>query len=153
MRGKKFYNRNEKETLAKLGFKPTAASGAGWLEKEDGESDVAVSQLKSTDAESYKMTLLDLQKLEYNAGLRRKIGIFITQFLKTGEIYLTVYLRDWENLKRISMGQEIIPNEVLVKQDEIVETINKSVVKSSSQGRKQFYEKRDEEWRKRKGPR
>ena len=38
-RSGKFYSKNEKETLKKLGLKPIAFSGAGWISKEDGESE------------------------------------------------------------------------------------------------------------------
>ena len=35
-RSGKFYSKNEKETLKKLGLKPIAFSGAGWIDKEAG---------------------------------------------------------------------------------------------------------------------
>ena len=36
-RSGKFYSKNEKETLRKLGLRPFPFSGAGWLEKKEGE--------------------------------------------------------------------------------------------------------------------
>ena len=45
----KFYFRNEKEVLKSLGLTPTPQSGAGWVAKEDGENEIILAQLKSTD--------------------------------------------------------------------------------------------------------
>ena len=63
-RSGKFYFRNEKETLSKLGLKPAPGSGSGWIVKEDGENDIAMVQLKSTDSSSYRLDMLDMKKLE-----------------------------------------------------------------------------------------
>ena len=65
----KFYYRNEKETLRKLGLTPVAGSGSGWIDKEDGESDIALVQLKSTDSSRYTLDMLDMKKLEYHASV------------------------------------------------------------------------------------
>lgn len=49
-RSGKFYRKNEAEVMESLGLKPTKNSGSGWVEKEDGQSDEIICQLKSTDA-------------------------------------------------------------------------------------------------------
>ena len=62
----KFYRKNEEEVMESLGLKPTKNSGSGWIEKEDGQSDNVICQLKSTDAQSIKVNQKDLRMLEYN---------------------------------------------------------------------------------------
>jgi len=81
----KFYNKNEAEVMQLLGLTPTAASGAGWIEKEDGQDDNIICQLKSTDANSIKINLLDVEKLEYQAMVTNKLPVFAIQFLKHRE--------------------------------------------------------------------
>lgn len=147
-RGKKFYNKNEKEVLGRLGFKSTLASGAGWVEKEDGESDVALAQLKTTDAERFTITLKDMHTLEYHAALSRKIPIFINQCLTTDDIYVTVNVNDFPRLKKIILGEEFEATEVIVKSSKQPKA--ERVVKSSSRGRQQFFKERDEKWQKKR---
>ena len=89
-RTQKFYSENEKKTMRSLGLKPTLASGAGWIEKEDGHNDYVIAQHKSTDAESYRLCQSDLRKLEYHALIDKKIPLFVVEFLNNGEIYLIV---------------------------------------------------------------
>ena len=48
-RSTKWYRKNEAEVMHRLGIYPTINSGAGWIQKEDGESDLFMCQLKSTD--------------------------------------------------------------------------------------------------------
>ena len=55
MRSGKFYRKNEREVMKNLGLKPTKNSGSGWIEKEDGENETIIAQLKSTDSESIKV--------------------------------------------------------------------------------------------------
>ncbi len=81
MRDKKFYNKNEKKVMRKLGFNPQEASGSGWVKKEDGENNVALAQLKSTDCESFKLSLVDIDKLVYHANVSNKMPIFILEFI------------------------------------------------------------------------
>lgn len=67
---------------------PTKNSGSGWIEKEDGQSEHILCQLKSTDAESIRIRSFDLQTLEHNAAVSHKIPIFAVQFLGSGDIWL-----------------------------------------------------------------
>ena len=62
-RSTKFYRKNEAEVMQQLGLKPTKNSGAGWIEKEDGQNDYIIAQLKSTDANSIKVNLRDIEIL------------------------------------------------------------------------------------------
>ena len=76
-----------------LGLKPTTASGAGWIEKEDGQDNDFICQLKSTTNRSYRIQLDDLETLEYNAIVSHKVPVFAIQFLdNVNDIDAGVYL-------------------------------------------------------------
>lgn len=102
----KFYRNNEKEVMRNLGLNPTKNSGSGWIEKEDGENETLIAQLKSTDAESIKINLLDLKKLFYHAGVSNKTGVFIIQFLQGNEELLLIRPED---LQKVAEGLQIKP--------------------------------------------
>lgn len=84
----RFYRRNEEEVMKSLGLKPTKNSGAGWVEKEDGQNDHLIAQLKSTDAASIKVNLRDIEVLEANALVSHKVPVFVIQFLGTGDTFI-----------------------------------------------------------------
>lgn len=84
----KFYRKNEAQVMESLGLRPTKNSGAGWVEKEDGENDYIMCQLKSTDAQSIRVNLSDIQVLEVHAAVSHKLPIFAIQFLATGDIWV-----------------------------------------------------------------
>lgn len=86
----KFYRKNEKEIMEMIGLTPTVNSGSGWVEKEDGESDYILCQLKSTDAGSIKIDKQDLDTLEYHASVSHKLPVFAIQFLRSNKVYLIV---------------------------------------------------------------
>lgn len=77
---KKFWRKNEREVCKQLGLRPVPGSGAG-IEKEDGENDYILCQLKSTDAGSYQLRKLDVEKLLYHAEVDCKIPLFVIQFM------------------------------------------------------------------------
>lgn len=95
-RSTRFYRRNEERVMKELGFKPTINSGAGWISKEDGENDIALCQLKSTDAQSISIKKVDLYALENHAAMSHKVPVFAIQFLDTGEVWCMIKP---ENLK------------------------------------------------------
>lgn len=142
----KFYSRNEKETLSRLGLKPSPMSGAGWVIKEDGENDIVMVQLKSTDSSSYRLDLLDLAKLEYHADISRKVPIFLIQYLKTGKIYAVV---DIDNIKELGEALDTgkVKEKMVIK--DIESTVEKKVVKTSKKSREQFFKERGEKFGKR----
>lgn len=86
-RSGKYYFKNEKQLMKELGLEPTKGSGSGWIEKEDGHNEFVIAQLKSTDASSFKISKLDLEKLEYNASVAKKLPVFIVEFLKDHSLY------------------------------------------------------------------
>lgn len=89
-RSTRFYRRNEERVMKELGFKPTINSGAGWIQKEDGENDVALCQLKSTDNQSISIKKVDLRVLEDHAATSHKMPVFAIQFLDTGEVWCMI---------------------------------------------------------------
>lgn len=148
-RSGKFYSKNEKETLRKLGLRPIAFSGAGWIDKEDGESEKALVQLKSTEASSYRVDMLDIKKLEYHASVSHKVPIFIIQFLKQDKIYALVNLEDLNDLHNIlNRKEEVIKKKVGDCYEEV--NVNKKMIQSSSKARKQFFEEKEKQYAKRK---
>lgn len=148
-RSGKFYSKNEKETLSKLGLRPIPFSGAGWVEKEDGENEFSLVQLKSTEASSYRVDMLDIKKLEYHASVSNKVPVFLIQFLKHDKIYALVNLEDLDDLHDILNNKE----KVIKKKDgdcyEEV-SVSKKMVQSSSKARKQFFEEKEKQYAKRK---
>lgn len=60
------------------------------IEKEDGENDVALCQLKSTDAMSIKINQKDLRILEEHSAISHKKPVFAIQFLNTGEVWCMI---------------------------------------------------------------
>lgn len=156
----RFYRRNEQQVMRKLGFNPTKNSGAGDIEKEDGENDVAICQLKSTDAQSISIRQKDLQVLEYHASVSHKIPVFAIQFLNTGEVWLltrpkdTVLIEDEkinifdeDNQKTVDMDQEKEYNirelsEAQNKRAEAREAYNKMRQKEHEQNEKAYKEGR-----------
>lgn len=89
-RSGKFYRKNEREVMKSLGLSPTYNSGSGWIEKEDGQNDYIICQLKSTDSQSIKVNQKDLRMLENNAAVTHKLPVFAIQFLNTCEVWLLV---------------------------------------------------------------
>ena len=93
-RSGKFYYRNEKEVMEQLGLQQTRGSGNGWVEKEDGQSEEVICQLKSTDSSSIKVHKKDVDTLLYNAEVCHKVPVFAIQFLQAGDTYLLVKPED-----------------------------------------------------------
>lgn len=95
-RSTKFYRKNEAEVMKRLGFKPTKNSGAGWVEKCDGQNESFICELKSTDKESYTLKQKTLQELEYHACVAHKMPVFALQFLNRDEIWVAVKEEDFK---------------------------------------------------------
>jgi hypothetical protein len=147
-RGKKFYNKNEKRKLSALGFIPTLASGSGWIDKEDGESEYALAQHKTTDADSIRIHLKDLLTLKYNADLCRKLGVFFFEFLQADKTFLCVDVDDIDMLKDIILGKPIQTTEVIIEHSGKSYFDDKPVVKSAAKERERFFEEEEQKWRK-----
>ena len=81
VRSTKFWRKNEEEIMADLGLKPTKNSGAGFLEKEDGQNEYLICQLKSTEAKQIAIKKRDIDILELNAQTVHKTPVFAIQFI------------------------------------------------------------------------
>ncbi len=123
-RSGKFYSKNEKETLKKLGLTPSPASGAGWVIKEDGENETLMVQLKSTDASSYRVNKIDLKKLEYHAMVSNKIPVFLVQFLQDDRLYAIV---DVDNIEELYNGLKGNINSISVDKRDKREIIDRDI--------------------------
>ena len=97
-RSTRFYRKNEEEVMEALGLKPTKNSGAGWIEKEDGQNDYLIAQLKSTDASSIRVKLRDIEVLEANALVAHKVPMFVIQFLCSGDTFIMARPSDLEQV-------------------------------------------------------
>lgn len=148
-RTQKWYLRNEEEVMKDLGLSPTRASGSGWIEKEDGHNDYVIAQLKSTDKQSYKLSKLDLDKLEHNALVSHKIPMFIIQFLKDDSRYALVNIEDIPKIAEyIETGETQVDDTFDIDLSGRVETKPKRVkkIKSSASSREQFYKEKERYW-------
>lgn len=148
-RSGKFYSNNEKRTLKALGLTPAPQSGAGWVVKEDGENEVAMVQLKSTDASSYRLNVLDMKKLEYHAMVSNKVPVFLVQFLQQDKIYAIVDIENIEELNdAIKTGKA--PKKQAIIQEIGEERITRKKVQTSKKGREQFFKERSESFGRKK---
>lgn len=150
-RSAKWYFQNEKEVMEELGFTVTKGSGNTWIDKEDGHNDYVLAQLKSTDKESYKLNLLDLEKLEYNATVSRKLPMFIIQFLQNDDRYALVKIEDIPKIAEyIKTGEtEVHHSDVLEGLHSVLENKPKvkpiKKIKSNKSARDAFYRAKEEE--------
>lgn len=154
-RSGKFYRKNEAEVMRSLGLKPTANSGSGWIEKEDGQSDDVICQLKSTDANSIKVNKKDLDVLSYNADVAHKIPVFVIQFLQSNEVYLIVKPEVLcDAAKYIETGEyDTVQSRydfigVDLSELESTTASTKIVVKSSSNARERFRNENEQKYKK-----
>jgi hypothetical protein len=106
-RSTKFYRKNEAEVMKRLGFKPTKNSGAGWIEKEDGQNEQCICQLKSTDKQSISIKQNDIHILEQNAAISHKLPVFALQFLNTGEVWVMIKPEDLSLIQSLVAGEDI----------------------------------------------
>lgn len=137
-RSGKFYSKNEKQTLRSLGLEPAPASGAGWVVKEDGENEALMVQLKSTDSLSYRLSRLDMKKLEFHADVSHKVPVFLVQFLKDDRLYAIV---DVKNIDDLFYGLKgIKPNDTSVDIASIKEEID---IASTSKEKKEKINKKE----------
>lgn len=140
----RFYRQNEEEVMEALGLRPTKNSGAGWVEKEDGQNDYLIAQLKSTDANSIRVQLKDIDILEANAMVTHKVPLFVIQFLGTGDTFIMARPNDMAQVVQyINTGACQRPTEGF----ELIEGKKPKVkkIKSSEDSRKAFWDNKNEE--------
>lgn len=153
-RSGKFYRKNEAEVMKALGLEPTPGSGCGWVIKEDGQNDNVVCQLKSTDAQSISVKKLDIDKLEHNALVEKKLPVFAIQFLQSNEVFLLVRPEHLQEVSEyIDTGEVQTLNDFLgIDSTNVTESISeplskgRNIVKSSSSAREMFMRERMEKY-------
>lgn len=140
----KFYRKNEEEVMKSLGLKPTKNSGSGWIEKEDGQNDFVICQLKSTDAQSIKINQKDIRILEKNARIEHKLPLFAIQFLNTGEVWLMAKPEDFTEVTKYIKTGECEIKESIEIEDTTVNIKNK--IKNSKSAREAFHINREKKF-------
>lgn len=151
-RSTKFYRRNEEEVMRELGLNPTVNSGAGWVEKEDGQNDHLIAQLKSTDAASISIRLRDIEVLEANAQISHKVPVFVIQFLGTGDVFIMARPADMkEVVTYMDTGDCQRPSDEFALQPNIEHHGGvKPTIRSNASSRESFWEskrKDGESWK------
>lgn len=151
----KFYRKNEEEVMKSLGLKPTKNSGSGWIEKEDGQNDYVICQLKSTDAQSIKVNQKDIRTLEKNAMIEHKIPMFAIQFINTGEVWLMLKPDDLPDAVEYILTGSIKENRVEqlgidLESSEDIKTISHKSIKSSGSSRERFHEQQNKKYNKKR---
>lgn len=136
-RSTKWYRKNEAEVMHRLGLKPTKNSGAGWIEKCDGENEHFLCELKSTDHESFSIKQSVLHVLEHHALEAHKIPLFAFQFINRDEVWVAIKEDD------IQAYRELIERDVLNKLEEEDEQFLKKYKISKkgidNQGEEEYY--------------
>lgn len=151
----KFYRKNEEEVMRSLGLKPTKNSGSGWIEKEDGQNDYVICQLKSTDAQSIKVNQKDIRTLEKNATIEHKIPVFAIQFLNTGEVWLMIKPDDLPDASEYILTGSLKENRleqlgIDLEASEDIRIISHKSIKSSGSSRERFHEQQNKKYNKKR---
>ena len=151
-RSGKFYRKNEKEVMERLGLKATYNSGSGWVEKEDGQNEFLICQLKSTDAQSIKINQKDIRMLEYNASVEKKVPVFAIQFLNTGEVWLMTKPEDFTEVSEyINTGKIEKQRNIICEVDESkIDYTPAKMIRSSSNAREEYKKEQNKKYEKRK---
>lgn len=151
-RSQKFYQKNEKQVMDVLGFKPTKRSGAGWIEKEDGENKYCLCQLKSTDRSSIAVSKLDVDKLLYHSSVSKKLPVFAIQFLQSNETFLVVRPEDIGGIAKYVQTQAppklvepIISQNNNIEQQQVIKA---KTIRSGGSAREQFIEQNKSKFKK-----
>lgn len=122
------------------------------MEKEDGQSEHVICQLKSTDANSIKVNKKDLDVLSYNAAVAHKLPVFAIQFLQSNEVYLIVKPEMLcEAAKYIETGEYESANEFVgidLTEHETMISAPRRVIKSSSNAREKFHQENEKKFKK-----
>ena len=149
-RSGKWYRKNEADVMRQLGLEPTKNSGSGWIEKEDGQSEALICQLKSTDASSIRVVKQDLDTLQYNAHVSHKLPVFAIQFLQSNEVYVVLKPEVLEEVAQYLQTGVVERHDT--EFDEVIEHAPapspKKTIRSSSSAREAFAEEHQAKYRK-----
>lgn len=151
-RNTKWYRKNEAEIMRMLGLEPTRNSGSSWIEKGDGQNDSVICELKSTDANSYRIQKQDLDKIQHHANVSHKIPVFAVQFIKSDEVYLVLKPEDLQDLaKGLAEGFKDINSDGLESLDipdvPDMKPNKPKQIKSSKSARAAFHNEREAKYK------
>lgn len=148
-RSTKWYRKNEAEVMHRLGINPTINSGAGWIQKEDGENDLFMCQLKSTDNKSISVKQEDINVLEYHACISHKIPVFALQFLTTDSVYVMIpeeEFKEYQEYKKAKQNETFLQKSVDIEEEKEynkdTQKVNRDINKMRSI-REQFYKQKE----------
>ena len=150
-RSSKFYFKREKEIIMKLGLIPTKASGSGWIEKEDGYNDHIIAQHKSTEANSYRIQMDDLRKLEYHSMVDNKTPLMIIDFIEHDKQYLLLRVDDLKYIYTHLNHEDltVVKPELPDINIEPLENVNRPKIGSGN--KEKYWDERNKEIQNRKG--
>lgn len=131
-----------------LGLKPTYNSGSAWVEKEDGQNDFIICQLKSTDAQSIKVNQKDIRTLEKNAIVAHKIPVFAIQFLNTSEVWLMCKPESLSSVSEFINTGEVKENifDIDLSSSKDVLVNQRGKIKSSGNARQKYHEEMNKKY-------
>lgn len=148
-RSGKFYYRNEREVMGRLGLEQVPGSGSGWVAKEDGESEDILCQLKSTDARSIRIQKLDIEKLEHNALVSHRLPVFAINFLSDNSTYLLVSPESLlEVAEYLDTGNKPKPVDEGLRFDSVASQVHHRVVGSGASVRDEMESERQSKYKK-----
>lgn len=145
----KFYRKNEADIMRLFNLEPTLNSGSGWVQKEDGENEAFLCQLKSTDKDSISIKIKDIETLELNAGISHKIPVFMVQFIKTGRVLLLLSPEDIQAAADyLCTGVKAEIPDMLGTMDIIKQERPRRIISSCGEARKQIEREHEEKYKK-----
>lgn len=147
-RSGKFYLLNEKQVMESLGLKQTPGSGNQWLQKEDGQNEDFICQLKSTDKESMTIRKYDIDTLLYNASVSHKVPVFAIQFLQSDEVFLMVRPEDLQDVSKALKGERVERNGEIELEPYEKPKAKKKSVRTSENGRLEYKKEMEKKYSK-----
>ena len=107
-------------------------------------------QLKSTDSLSYRLSRLDMKKLEFHADVSHKVPVFLVQFLKDDRLYAIVDVNDIDDLfyglKGIKPKESVINNNNILYNNNL--SVDKPIIKTNKDSRDKFFLEQEKKFRK-----
>ena len=152
----RYWYKNEKEVMRRLGLKSTLGSGSGPIEKEDGYNDEILLQLKSTAKRQITVHKKDVDDLVVHAAVEHKAPVFAINFVEDGSVWLMVRPQDVQAL--LSLPEPVRgaarPRARQVPAPRSADVPSKSgrVIASSAKAREEYREEQRKRFEKKERP-
>lgn len=106
-------SQRQERTLARsLNGTVNSGSGNGWIRKGDVRTEDELFELKITDAKSYSLKDVELEKLTNQALVDGRMPIFMVQFKTTGNEWVIMSKDDYLMMREeVRIGNETQNNE------------------------------------------